>query len=198
MVDDFYGNLHNRQVRVFCLSTGRCGSTTFTESFRHAVNYSSAHESRARVLGAKRLEYPDWHVESDNRLAWFLGELDERYGDEPVYVHLVREPSEVVRSFEYRHHSPGTIMRGFGNGILMTGRDRKPDEWRPIAEMYVQTVNANIRLFLRDKSKVVLMRLDDPEPAVRTIWEMAEMQGDLEAAINIWGMHFNSDPRSRS
>lgn len=183
-------------MRIFCLSTGRCGSTTFTESFKHATNYTSGHESRSRLLGEARLDYPDWHIESDNRLSWFLGELDQRFGDDPIYVHLQRDFDLVVRSFVYRHHSAGTIMRGYGNGILMTGRDRTPREWRLIAEMYVKTVTANIELFTKHKTNVVSLTLEDPEPGVIELWERGGMEGDLGAALSTWATTYNADHRS--
>lgn len=178
-------------MRVFCLSTGRVGSTTFTKSFSHFTNYTSGHETRSRKVGFERLNYPDWHIESDNRLSWFLGELDERFGNEPLYVHLLREFDGVVRSFESRYGSPASIMNGFAHGILMNPNELYEDERRPVAEAYVNTVNSNIRLFLRDKTNVVVMRLENPLPGVREIWNRAEMRGDLDAAMAEWEIRYN-------
>jgi hypothetical protein len=181
-------------MRVFCLSTGRAGSTTFAMSFKHASNFTSDHESRSNIVGLERLNYPDQHIESDNRLSWFLGGLDERFGNEPIYVHLVRNEQDVVRSFENRHRSPGAIMRGFSSSILMTSRDREESEWHHIAEMYVRTVNSNIRLFLKDKTNVVVVELEDPLSGVKEIWERAGMEGDLKSALSEWSTRHNRSP----
>ena len=70
-------------MRIFCLGTGRSGTTTFTRALEHATNYTSGHESRAAMLGEQRLDYADWHAEADNRLTWMLGPLGERFGDDP-------------------------------------------------------------------------------------------------------------------
>ena len=69
-------------MRIFCLGTGRSGTTTLTRALEHGTNYTSGHESRAALLGAARLDYADWHAEADNRLTWMLGPLGERFGDD--------------------------------------------------------------------------------------------------------------------
>jgi hypothetical protein len=70
-------------------------------AFAHATNYTAGHETRSDVVDG-RLDYPDAHIEADNRLAWFLGSLDRHYGDEPCYVHLSRDPADVAASFVRR------------------------------------------------------------------------------------------------
>jgi hypothetical protein len=85
-------------MNVFVLSTGRCGSTTIARAFGHAVNFTSGHETRANFVDG-RLDYPDQHIESDNRLCWFLGSLDRRYGERARWIHLTRDPDEVIESY---------------------------------------------------------------------------------------------------
>ena len=48
------------------------------------------------MIGPERLDYPDQHIESDNRLAWYAGRLEKRYGDDAFYVHLKRDRQRVV------------------------------------------------------------------------------------------------------
>ena len=74
---------------VFVLCTGRCGSTTFVQACQHIENYTASHESKISLLGDQRLEYSQNHIEVDNRLSWFLGSLDKKYGDNAFYVHLI-------------------------------------------------------------------------------------------------------------
>ena len=108
-------------MNVFVLNTGRCGSTTFTKACKHITNYTSEHESRAGMLGKKHFNYPGNHIETDNRLCWFLGRLDEAYGNDAYYVHLKRNTKDVASSFAKRYS--GGIMRAYrgegkGGGII--------------------------------------------------------------------------------
>jgi len=66
---------------VFVLCTGRCGSVSFAKACGHFTNYTAGHDTN-RQPGPARLDYSARHIEIDNRLAWFLGGLDERYGDD--------------------------------------------------------------------------------------------------------------------
>src|SRR6478752_1534731 len=88
-------------MNVFILSTGRCGSTTLSRAFAHATNFTSGHETLSHVPRA-RLDYPANHIESDNRLAFFLGALHEKYGDDAHWVHLTRDPDRVAGSYANR------------------------------------------------------------------------------------------------
>jgi len=180
-------------MNVFCLSTGRCGSLTFTKSFSHALNYSSGHETRGAILGRERFSYPDQHIESDNRLSWMLGTLEKNYGDEPIYVHLTRDKAQVVSSYikRYDRNFIGGIMHGFGHGILQVPNIYQEKDLSKLAEMYVEVVTDNIQSFLNGKSKVVRMDANDPIASVCEIWERGRIQGDLQKAIDEWGNHYN-------
>jgi hypothetical protein len=88
-------------MRVFVLTTGRSGSTTFAAACSHLTNFTSGHESRWNSSPHERLEFPDGHIEIDNRLTWFSGMLHARY-PAARYVHLTRDPDMVARSFQRR------------------------------------------------------------------------------------------------
>lgn len=95
-------NRLRRPTRVFVLNTGRCGSMTFARACEHLTNFTAGHETRARVVGFEaRMDYPNWHIEVDNRLTWFLGPLSQRYPD-AFYVHLRRDSEAVINSFVQR------------------------------------------------------------------------------------------------
>ena len=105
-------------MNVFILCTGRCGSTTFAKACGHIANYSSAHESRFGLVGEDRLDYPEDHIEADNRLSWMLGPLAKLYGNEAFYVHLRRDNETTAASFERRW---GTgIIEAYTSGVLVT------------------------------------------------------------------------------
>ncbi|WNC29392.1 hypothetical protein [Thermosynechococcus sp. PKX82] len=42
-------------------------------------------------------------LEVDNRLSWFLGRLDQTYGDRAYDVHLRRDDLSVARSYRQRY-----------------------------------------------------------------------------------------------
>ncbi|MGC1249126.1 MAG: hypothetical protein WA865_23155, partial [Spirulinaceae cyanobacterium] len=139
-------------MNIFVLNTGRCGSTTFIEACKHISNFSSAHESRSKLLGEDRLNYPNNHIEADNRLSWVLGRLDKVYGNDAVYIHLKRDDNATARSFVKRF-SKG-IIKSYKDGVLMGSLDQDaPSNDAPmsVALDYCDTVNSNIELFLKDK-----------------------------------------------
>lgn len=183
-------------MRVFVLCTGRCGSVTLAEAFKHADNFTAGHEGRSQFHPRDRLEFPDQHIEVDNRLAWFLGELDQRYGDEPLYVHLRRDPEETARSYVERwphlerRHDP-SIMGAYAHGIHK--RSEWPEEDRlDVARGYVATVTANIELFLRGRSHTSDVHLDTLGEGIGRIWDQIGASGDRAAAVRTASEHFNA------
>ena len=174
-------------MNVFVLSTGRCGSTTFIQACRHVTNFTSAHESRARICGPDRLKYPPQHIEADNRLSWFLGRLDREYGDRAFYVHLRRSDRKTADSLLNRYH--GGIMRAYAAGILM----RKNAKHDPLAVCldYCDTVNSNIECFLKDKPHTLTMTLETGKADFRNFWQRVGAEGDLEAALAQWDVRHN-------
>ncbi len=166
-------------MNIFILNTGRCGSTSIVEACQFMANYSAGHETRSGELGDARLAFPNNHIEADNRLSWLLGRLDRHFGDEAFYVHLTRSPEKVAQSHVYRF-SHG-IMRAYSRGILR-GLDRDADAFT-VGLDYCDTVNANIELFLRDKTRKMDFRLEHAEADFRRFWALIGAEGDLEAAV---------------
>lgn len=178
-------------MNAFILCTGRCGSVTVAKALSHAQNYMVGHESRAnRPMG--RLWYPNQHIEVDNRLAWFLGELDARF-PEAVWVHLTREREKVVESYTHRFNVRGGIMPAFASGILRRGPAR-PSERLEIARLYVDTVTTNILQFLKhqNQDKVVHMRIEHPYDAFAQLWELLKAEGDFNEACAELAQYYNA------
>lgn len=175
-------------MNVFVLNSGRCGSTTFIAACRHISNFSSAHESRCKFLGPGRLAYPEQHIEADNRLCWFLGALDERYGDNALYVHLNRERLATAESFVKRRDYG--IMQAFREGILLGGPEGATD--LALADFYLETIEANIRHFLKDKSQQMSFRLETAAEDFRRFWDWIGAEGDLDAALAEWQVRHNA------
>ena len=183
-------------MNVFVLNTGRCGSTSFIQACRHITNYTALHESRVNLIGKARLSYPDNHIEADNRLSWLLGRLDREYADNAFYVHLVRDSGKTAASFTRRRHFG--IMQAYTQGILLGG----PEDQSPhaIALDYIDTVEANIALFLKDKGKGKTMEfnLTTAKSDFESFWNRIRAEGDLQAALNEWDVIYNASSTSWS
>ncbi|HYP52343.1 MAG TPA: hypothetical protein VEQ42_02320 [Pyrinomonadaceae bacterium] len=179
-------------MNVFILCTGRCGSTTFFEACRHATNYTAAHESRSGLVGASRLSYPPNHIEVDNRLSWFLGRLEKAYGDEAFYVHLRRDDLATARSF-VRRYDRG-IIKAYREGILLG----IPEDAEPLGVCldYCETVNANVELFLKDKTKKARVSLENAKEDFKNFWGLIGAEGDLRAALSEWDVAHNASGRA--
>ena len=173
-------------MNIFILSTGRCGSTTFIKACGHISNYSADHESRLQMTGDSRLSYPDNHIEADNRLTWFLGRLEKNYGDNAFYVHLIRDKNETVNSFVNR--SDMGIMKAWREGIHLNPQA----EDRKLAEDYIDTANANIELFMRNKSRQMSFRLEQAKADFEIFWQKIHAEGNLNDALQEWNSKHNA------
>ncbi len=181
-------------MRVFILCTGRCGSMTFHKACTHITNYSTGHESRTSFFGYDRLAYPSHHIEVDNRLSWHLGLLDERFGGEPFYVHLERNRDDVAHSFYKRYFRPHSIIDAFAAGVRMLPPKRLTQEQRlQLCYDYVDTVTANIQLFLKDKPKYLCLNITNIEKDFRPFWERIGAAGDFERAMSEFKLLYNAD-----
>ncbi|MEO5620143.1 MAG: hypothetical protein ABIQ85_04440 [Cypionkella sp.] len=169
-------------TQVFVLCTGRCGSTTFAAACQHATNFTAAHESRTYRLGPARFAYPPNHIEVDNRLAWFTGRLDDSFGEAPFYVHLTRNAAETASSFAARMNHG--LMKAYRTGILPNLLLREPQTTAAeVGSDLVETLTANIRLFLRNKPRVMQVRLETMTEDFPKFWHWIGAEGDLSAAM---------------
>ncbi|MEZ6101298.1 MAG: hypothetical protein R3E01_20395 [Pirellulaceae bacterium] len=176
-------------MNVFVLSTGRCGSTTFVKACQHIRNFSCGHETRAQLIGEEHFDYPPDHIESDNRLSWFLGDLDQRFGKDAFFVHLTRDRDYVAQSYARRMDIG--ILNGYARGILM---EPAADLYSSInlARDYCDTVNHNIEMFLKDKPHRMDVRVESVEVDFRHFWDWIGATGDLDAALAEWDTPHNA------
>lgn len=185
-------------MRVFVLCTGRSGSLTFIRACSHITNYSAGHESRARRLGSERFNYPDNHIEADNRLSWFPGALDREYGKEAFYVHLMRNREDTIRSYNRRWIRNGSLIRAYCEGIHQIAlhkldRQRRLDV---VADFYDQ-VNQNIMHFLKDKEKTLTFHIEKAVDEFPGFWKMIGAEGDLEKALETFNQKYNKSKTRR-
>ena len=162
---------------------------TFIKACEHITNFSSAHESRCDQLGDARLAYPDNHIEADNRLSWFLGKLDKQYGDNAIYVHLKRNNNDTATSYAKRLF-PGGIIPAYRKGILQHLPDDTPD--LSVSLDYCDTVNSNIELFLKDKTRKLEFNLENAKHDFKKFWDFIDAKGDLDSALAEFNIAYNS------
>ena len=174
------------------LCTGRSGSLTFIRACGHMENYTAGHETRARMLGGDRFSYPDRHIEADNRLSWFLGQLDQAFGNDAFYVHLVRNREDTIRSYNRRWVRNGSLIRAYCEGIQQIALHKLDNRRRleVVADFYDQ-VHSNILLFLKDKDRQMTIRIENAAAEFPLFWERIGAEGDLPAAIETFRRRFN-------
>jgi hypothetical protein len=189
--------VYSAAMNVFVLCTGRCGSATFAQACTHITNYSCGHETRIGMLGKARLAYPPDHIEVDNRLSWLLGRVEEAYGDDAYYVHLWRGREETAASYARRW---GTgIVASYATGILGRLEKMTPDATpQAVCEDHWDTVEANIRHFLRDKTRRLDFPMEEGAERFPIFWEAIGAVGDLPAALEEWTRNWNDSAREQN
>lgn len=184
-------------MRVFILCTGRTGSKSLIKACEHITNYTASHESRSKLIGENRFKYPDDHIEADNRLSWFLGTLDKKYGKEAFYVHLKRDKTKVIDSFSQRWTNQGSILKAFSEGILMQGFNKlSQQEKKQIAIDYQLTVTNNIELFLKDKTNKIEINLETINEDFIRFCSVINAKGDLQASVDSFNIPTNTTKQS--
>ncbi len=175
-------------MNIFILNSGRCGSTTFIKACQHITNYTSSHESLLSETGALRFNYPANHIEADNRLSWLPGRLDKTYGNNAFYVHLKRNPEDTANSFSKRIDFG--ILKAYEQGILM--HEKHFISAQDIARDYIETVESNIKLFLKDKSSKMDISLETIKTDFSEFWDKINAQGNLNDALDEWDTNYNA------
>ena len=177
-------------MNVFVLNTGRCASSTFIKACEHINNYSCGHETLADRLGLQRTAYPENHIEADNRLSWFLGRLDEQYGNNAFYIHLTRNIDDTAASFVKRMDMNYGIMKAYKQGILMN--ESAPSNKEALTKDYLHTVNSNIKHFLKDKTNTMQFKLENAQKDFEVFFERINAEGDLSLALKEWNTTHNA------
>ena len=185
-------------MNVFVLCTGRSGSTSFIKACQHITNYSSSHESLTDRFLNERFEFPENHIEADNRLSWQLGQLDEKYGKNAFYIHLKRDKLAVAGSYKKRFLLPKSIIYAYANGI----KKRPPEILNKVESLlvsldYVETVNSNIKFFLKDKPRQITIDLYNIKKEFEQFWYEIQAEGDLELALKEFDKKHNKSASKR-
>jgi len=141
------------------------------------------------LIGEARLDYPENHIESDNRLSWFLGRLEQRYGDDAIYIHLRRETMATANSYANRTSVKAGIMKAYRNGILPRLSDETED--LAVAMDYCDTVDSNIELFMKNKSHKMCFSLENAASDFPKFWSLINAEGDIGPALDEFNTSYN-------
>ena len=183
-------------MNVFILCTGRSGSSGFIKACKHITNFSAGHETLADKLGSDRFKFPNQHIEADNRLSWQLGLLDENYGQDAFYVYLKRDKNATAKSFMNRFLLPKSMIYAYANGIKKSPPEiLKNEERLKVCLDYIDTVNANIENFLKDKPNKMTVELERIQTDFKVFWKAIKAEGDLQKALSEFNIKHNPSPK---
>src|SRR5690606_23088206 len=138
---------------------------------------------------------PDRHVEVDNRQAFFLGPLHRAY-PHAHDVWLRRNRSDTVSSLMRRFDSPRGDMAAYPHGAVQRRKHESRRSYlarRAVAELYVDTTDANIETFL-EYTGVPNTRMDIEYAAQQLpgLWAEIGAEGDFAAACAELSLHHNA------
>jgi len=179
-----------RFKNVFVLSAGRTATTTFIEASKHLPGITASHESRVADPIQNRLDYPNNHIEADNRLIFFLSLLDEKFATDTAYVYLLRDEKLVARSYSERWHLSISIVRAFTNGVRMVPRV-KNNEILDYCHDYVKYVDSVVRLHLSKQENAFVFDLSKAEEEYKRFAKWVGVENLPEAACAEWRQHHN-------
>ena len=166
-------------MNVFFVSPGRTGTKSISRVLKTIDGFTSLHESRVQELGESRIEYPDNHLESDNRLTWFMPQLTKKYSDKALLVIVHRDREEVARSYNDRWYKIN-IMKGYSQGILL--RDLS-DNNLDVCRDYVNHVYTTLDYFKDSWKNVIEMNIKDPDEGIRGVLEFIGKEDYFEEVI---------------
>jgi len=61
-----------------------------------------------------------------------------------------------------------------------------------VSKDYYETVNKNIKAFLKDKTKVMKFSLENAKEDFRKFWALIGAKGNLSAALSEWDIAYNA------
>jgi hypothetical protein len=59
---------------------------------------------------------------------------------------------------------------------------------------YIDTVNSNIRLFLKDKANQMVLALENARQDFPTFWNRIGAEGNFQDALSEWDIRYNETP----
>ncbi|MFP4520970.1 MAG: hypothetical protein ACLFQK_02380 [Fibrobacterota bacterium] len=116
-----------------------------------------------------------------------MGKLEAKYKKDAFYVHLIRNRTKTAESFLKR--APHGIIRAFHRQIISSNNSFEID--LNTALDYYDTVNTNIKLFLKDKPRKMEFRVESAVENLKKFWTEIGAEGNQEKAIREWSIKYN-------
>ncbi|SHE90700.1 hypothetical protein SAMN05444278_10854 [Psychroflexus salarius] len=180
-------------AHIFILCTGRSGSVSFIKACKHITNFTCGHETKSRLLGKERFEFPDQHIEADNRLIWDLGRLEKYYGNKAKYIYLKRDSAKVAKSFTKRTYYPNSIFKAYCDGIKKTPTEKlNAKQIEQISTDFVDNMTTTIENFINKQKHTLVIDIDHIENDFKTFWDFIEAKGDLQNALDSFKHNHNA------
>ena len=179
-------------MKVAVLTAGRSGSSSLYHACKAVRNFTAGHDSGEGLLAADRCVLRDGHIEIDTRFAWFLGRLGEQDQGDCFFVHLIRNSDAVAQSYDRRWVNPRSIIRGYAEAILQRDKVRSD---LSIARDLVDTVDANIRVFLKDRRHCII-RMDYWQEDLPKFFAAIDADVDLDAAFAEFARRHNASRKT--
>ena len=172
-------------AHIFILCTGRSGSVSFIKACKHITNFTCGHETKSHLLGKERFEFPDQHIEADNRLIWDLGRLEKCYGDKAMFIYLKRDSTKVAKSFTKRTYYPNSMFKAYCDGIKKTPTEKlNRQQLEQISVDFVDNMTTTIENFINKQKHTLVIDIDHIENDFKTFWDFIEAKGNLQYALN--------------
>lgn len=169
-------------MRVFVVGTGRCGTCTCYQAFRHAANYTAGHES-----GAGRLDrfgaFPDWHIEVSGQLLVAMPRLIGAY-PEAKWIHLLRRREPCVASLAGQCPED---MVFFARQWFLCGADA---DTLAAAGQFYDLVNESIAMLL-PAGRSMSLNIEEAREKWEQVWRFIGAEGDLDASRAEWARAYN-------
>ena len=81
-------------------------------------------------------------------------------------------------------------MKAYEQGVLMHESHLASSE--DIARDYIETINSNIKLFLKGKPNQIDMSLETITTDFPIFWEQINATGDISSAMQEWSNNYNA------
>lgn len=177
---------------VFVISSGRTATTTFAQAASHLPGWTADHETRVSLPLADRVDYPEHHIEADNRLLFYLPQLETRFGDDALYVYLVRDPEKIAQSYAKRWHLTVSVVRAYTHGLRMIPRVSEDDVLSHCRD-FVAYADQTFRAFLDRQTNVQFFDIEDAETEFTAFARHLGLDAP-EAALAVWRETHNANP----
>lgn len=186
-------------MKIIVLCSGRTGSYTLSKACEHISNFTCSHESQVSIPYGKRFQFPDQHIEIDNRLIWQLGGLESHIGNDARYVYLKRDLAHVKQSFIKRLYQPKSIFYSYCEAVKKsTPENISKQEIDQLAVDFLKTIDDNIRFYLRDKTYQMDFQLENYANDFAKFWNFIDAEGDYDKALNEFSKQHNPSKTSKT